>query len=125
MLRAEIIYFRLRLHLCPSPALAIYCHLKLYNNSSVIRNMIQWRFIFILASTKPTAVSIKKDNFSSGSKYQVSAPQTPQHRFFHLTLQLLFVSLVKCFVSRDFAKPGAFESLENFVRKKLECQPLL
>ena len=54
---AEIIYFLLRLHLypyrvisVPALALAINCHLKLYYNSSILRNMSQWRFFSILAS---------------------------------------------------------------------------
>ena len=44
---AEIIYFRLWLPfvriLAPAQAPAIYCHFKLYYNSSTIRNMSQWR----------------------------------------------------------------------------------
>ena len=48
------------LFLAPAPPLspAIYCHLKLYYNSSTIRNMSQWRLFFILAFSKGTAVNI-------------------------------------------------------------------
>ena len=44
----------------PAPAPAIYCNLKLYynTNSSTKRNMSQWRFFFILASSKLTPVNI-------------------------------------------------------------------
>ena len=42
----------------PAPAPAIYCHLKLYYNSSTIRNKSQWKFFFILAYSKLTAVNI-------------------------------------------------------------------
>ena len=42
----------------PAPASAIYCHLKLYYNSSTIRNMSQWRFFFNLSSSKLTAGNI-------------------------------------------------------------------
>ena len=65
----------------PAPASAKYCHLKLYYNSNTIRNMFQWRFFFILASSKLTAVHIYlKDNFGfgSGSRSQkISAPPAP------------------------------------------------
>ena len=47
---AEIIY----LFLAPAPAAAIFFH----NKSSITRNMSQWRFIFILASSKLTAENI-------------------------------------------------------------------
>ena len=67
----------------------IYWNLKtvLQYNSSTIRNMSQYRFFFILASSKLTAVNIyKKDNFgtNSGSMSQIiSAPPAlapaPQH----------------------------------------------
>ena len=49
--------------LTPAPAPAIYCHLKLYYNSSTIRNMSQWRFFFILASSKRTALLEKQPKF--------------------------------------------------------------
>ena len=42
----------------PAPAPAIYSHLKLYYNNKTIRNMAHWRFFFILASFKLTAVNI-------------------------------------------------------------------
>ena len=46
----------------PAPASAIYCHLKLYptngTGSSTIRNISQWRFFFILASSKLIVGSI-------------------------------------------------------------------
>ena len=55
--------------LAPDPAM--YCHLKLYyNSSSTIRNMSQWRFCFILAQSKQTKVNTgtyKKDNFGSAA----------------------------------------------------------
>ena len=75
--------------------------------NSTIKNMSQFTFFFILASTKLTAINIYlKDNFSSGSRSQIIlAPPTlapaRQHWFFHSTLQFRFVSLVKCFVSRN------------------------
>ena len=84
---AKIIYFRLQLHLCPLLRLQLlpytYCHLKLYYNSSSIRNMLQWRFIFILASSKLTAVNVySQNNYGSGSQI-ISAPLAParQHWF--------------------------------------------
>ena len=44
----------------PAPAAAIFCHLKLYRTSITVRNTSQWRFLFILASSKLTAVNFIK-----------------------------------------------------------------
>ena len=81
----------------------VYC--SIYN--STIIKITQWKFFFIIASTKLTVINIYvKDNFGSGSRSQIiKAPQTLalalKHCFFHSTLLFRFISLVKCFVSRN------------------------
>ena len=78
----------------------VYC--SIYN--STIIKITQWKFFFIIASTKLTVINIYvKDNFGSGSRSQIiKAPQTLapalKHCFFHSTLLFRFISLVKCFV---------------------------
>ena len=101
----------------PAPAPALYWHLKLFYNSSTTRNMFQWRFVFILASSKLTIGNIYlirsfrlwvqvSHNFGSGSATLVFIVQTFQSPHFlgaFLTLfppppiQLLKVLETKCF----------------------------
>ena len=65
----------------PAQALGpvIVCHLKLYYNSSTIRNTAQWRFFFFLASSKFKL--LLKFYFGSGSRSQIIS--APEHWFWY------------------------------------------
>ena len=80
----------------PAPAPVIFCHLKLYYNSSTIRSTSQWKFFFILASSKLTAVNFYQ-KYNVGSRSQIiSAPPAPAPQHCYLASKALTSFLSKC-----------------------------